>query len=102
MNDKITSKEKIEIDHKQGINELDKDKHRMVMALSYIIPTWEIAEQIVKKLKDKERLRAWDIDLNNASPKIYYEYPAVYVESDGISSIRGKKKLHSNEHYEWK
>ena len=102
MNDKITSKEKIEIDHKQGINELNKDKHRMVMALSYIIPTWEIAEQIVKKLKDKERLRAWDIDLNNASPKIYYEYPAVYVESDGISSIRGKKKLHSNEHYEWK
>jgi len=102
MNKKITCKEDIKIDHKEGINELDKDKYRMVMALSYIVPTWQVAEQIVKNLKNKERIRAWDIDLSNEAPKIYYEYPAVYNESDGISSIRGKRSYHCNSNYEYK
>jgi len=101
MNKKITSKEKILINHKQGINELDKDKYRMMMALAYIIPHWKMAESIVDRIESKDRVRAWDVELSNCSPKIYYEYPAIFKEEKGIvSTIRGKKQKHGGELYE--
>jgi GR25 family glycosyltransferase involved in LPS biosynthesis len=100
-NKKITSNSEIKIKHKNGINELDKSKYRMMMTMSYVCPKWEIAEEILNKLLQKKRIRAWDIDLFNCLDKIYYEYPACYIEDDGISSIRGIKKKHSNEYYEW-
>jgi hypothetical protein len=103
-NKQITSNEKVNIDHKIGLNELDKDKYRMCMTLSYLIPKWEVAEEILQNIFKKEplRIRAIDIDLSNNAPKIYYEYPACFIEESGESSIRDNKTKHSNEKYEWK
>ena len=101
-NKKITSKEKIEINHKRGINELDNSKFRMVMALSYFIPRWEVAEGLLDNLENKKcRKRAWDIDLSNTLPSIYYQYPAIFIESPEISNIRGKKQKHCDKFYNW-
>lgn len=102
MNEKITSKDPIKIDHKIGLNELDKSKYRMLMAMSYFIPNWKLAENIVDLIESKDRVRAWDIELNNCCEKSYYIYPAPFIEEDVPSTIREGRKKHSTTEYEWK
>ena len=101
-NKKITSKEKIQIDHQIGINELDTEKYRMVCCLAYYIPRWEIAEDLYKKLMGLKRWRAIDVSLPNLLPNVKYIYPAPFVEEPYESQIMNKtKKKHANEKYEW-
>jgi hypothetical protein len=104
MNKKITSKDKIEIKHSIGLNELDKSKYRMLMAMSYIIPHWKIAENIVDLIESKDRVRAWDVELNNCTDKSYYIYPAPFIEAEGLSTIRKDtaSRKHSTTEYQWK
>ena len=101
-NKKITSKEKIEIEHKEGLNTLD-EKYRMVCCLSYYIPRWEIAEDLYNKLMGLKRWRAIDVSLPNLLPETNYIYPAIYVEQPCESQIQNKKKKKfANEFYEFK
>ncbi len=99
MNKKITSKEKIEIEHKQGLNTLD-EKYRMVCCLSYYIPRWNIAEDLYNKLMGLKRWRAIDVSLPNLLPEINYIYPSIFVEEPYESQIMNKKKKKfANEYY---
>ena len=101
-NKKITSKEPVKIQHKEGINTLDKN-YRMVTTLAYYIPKWEIAEEIVKKLEGLKRWRAIDISLPNVLNEIKYQYPACFVEEPFDSQIQNKRvNKHPNEFYEFK
>ena len=101
-NKKITSKEKIEIEHKQGLNTLD-EKYRMVCCLAYYIPKWEIAEDLYNKLMGLKRWRAIDVSLPNLLPETNYIYPAIYIEEPYESQIMNKKKKKfANEFYEFK
>ena len=101
-NKKITSKEKIEIDHKKGLNVLD-EKYRMVCCLAYYIPKWEIAEEIVQRLEGLKRWRAIDVSLPNILKEIKYIYPAPFCEEHSESQIMNKKKTKfANEFYECK
>tara|TARA_R110001592_G_scaffold362310_1_gene675722 strand:+ start:2887 stop:4494 length:1608 start_codon:yes stop_codon:yes gene_type:complete len=101
-NKKITSKEKISIDHKTGINELDTDKYRMLMTLSYYIPKWEIAEEILQEIMKLKRYRAIDIVYGNVIKKVKYIYPSPFIEEYWDSQICNNKKTKScNEFYEW-
>ena len=98
-NKKITSKEKIVVEHKQGINTLD-EKYRMVCCLAYYIPKWEIAEDLYNKLMALKRWRAIDISLPNLLPETKYVYPAIYVEEHGESQIQNHRiNKHANEFY---
>ena len=97
-NKKITSKEKIEINHKIGLNTLN-EKYRMVCCLAYYIPKWEIAGELYKKLMALKRWRAIDISLPNLLEKTNYIYPAVYIEECGESQIMEKKVKFANEYY---
>ena len=97
-NRKITSKEKIEIEHKEGINTLD-EKYRMITTLSYYIPRWEIAEEILKELLGLKRWKAIDIVYGNIIKNPSYIYPAVFVEEPFPSQIQNKKDLFADEHY---
>ena len=90
-NKKITSKDKIEIDHKIGLNTLDK-KYRMVCCLSYWIPKWEIAEDLVLKLEGLKRWRAIDVSLPNLLEETKYIYPSVFIEEPFKSQIMNQKK----------
>ena len=99
-NKKITSKEPIEIDHKEGLNTLDKSKYRMVCLLAYYIPKYEIAGDLYKKLVELKRWRAIDISLPNLLPEVKYIYPSVFIEEPSDSQIMNKKKKHfANEYY---
>jgi hypothetical protein len=101
-NKKITSKEKIEIDHKKGINELDLSKYRMLMTMSYFIPRWEVAEGLLTQLENKTtRPRAIDIDICNVLDSVYYYYPACFEEENVASDIRKGSKKHSDKFYNW-
>ena len=99
LNRKITKRDKIIIDHKDGLNELDTDKYRMMMTMAYYIPTWEIAKEIIDTLKNLKRWRAIDICLSNSRNKIYYHYPAIFIEAPFKSTIRPNKKQFSKENY---
>ena len=99
-NRKITSKEKISLDHKNGINTLD-EKYRMITTLAYYIPKWEIAEEVLQKLLGLKRWKAIDIIYGNVIKDVKYIYPAVYIEEYGESQIMNKKKKKfANEFYE--
>tara|TARA_R110001632_G_scaffold21606_7_gene62936 strand:- start:1006 stop:2613 length:1608 start_codon:yes stop_codon:yes gene_type:complete len=101
-NKKITSKEKVVVEHKEGINTLD-EKYRMLTTLSYYIPRWEIAQELYHKLMGLKRWRAIDIVYGNIIENPKYIYPAVYVEEHCESQIMNKKKKKfANEFYEFK
>jgi len=83
-----------------GIQELDKTKYRMVMLMSYYIPTWEIAEKMLNHVNELKRWRAADIMIHDVPIKNYVSYPASFVERPIQSQIRKDKKKFSNEFYE--
>ena len=102
-NKKITSKEPIEFKHKKGMNELDTSKYRIFMTMSYFIPKWEIVRDLLLTLENRtQRPRAIDIDYGNVLEKVYYHYPAIFVEEQGgLSTIRGKQTKFADKFYNW-
>ena len=83
-----------------GIQELDKTKYRMVMTMSYYIPTWTIAEKMLNHIDSLKRLRALDVMFYDIPIKNYVSYPASFKERPLQSQIRKDKKKFSNEFYE--
>tara|TARA_R110000764_G_scaffold199097_1_gene284455 strand:+ start:46 stop:1692 length:1647 start_codon:yes stop_codon:yes gene_type:complete len=100
MNRKITSTDPVEIVHKKGINTLDEKKHQMLMALSYFIPTWQVAEQMLNHMLSQDRYRAYDVMLFKSHPSEYI-HPAIFVEEHVESNLRKKKNHHCNDNYEF-
>jgi len=91
------------IESKNGINEVDKEKFRLLMTLSYYIPNYKIAEDLLNEIDEwrKKRLyRAIDITISKMSKKIkkYYYYPAIYIERN-VESIIAKKTKHPDKYY---
>ena len=99
MNKKITSKEKVVIDHKIGMNTLDSEKYRMLTTLAYYIPKWEIAEEILQQLLKLKRWRAIDIVYGNIIKNPQYIYPSVFIEEPSKSQIQNNKDKFANEKY---
>ena len=91
-NKKITSNDKISIDHKVGVNELDSSKYRMITTLSYYISRWEIAQEIVRSIEGLKRWRAVDLLYGNLIENPKYIYPSVFVEEPFKSQIMNSKK----------
>ena len=100
-NKKMTNNTKFEHISVNGINELNKDKMRILMTMAYYIPTWEIAKKMLESV-EKPRIRAIDVMMYGIDVPTYYQFPASYIESNLESMIRKDKKKHSNELYQWK
>jgi len=98
-NKKMTDNSKVLLKSINGINHLP-DEYRILMTLSYIVPTWELAEVILKQIKSLNRYRAIDVLLGNIDIKKSYIYPACFIEEGAESTIQ-KKAKRSNELYEW-
>jgi GR25 family glycosyltransferase involved in LPS biosynthesis len=98
-NIKMMDNSKVNIDSKEGLNALDP-KYRILMTLSYIIPNWKVAKEIVDYIDARPRYKAIDIMLGNIGIPKYYEYPACFVEEGSLSTI-SKKTKKSNDKYEW-
>ena len=95
-NKKITSREKFEIDHRIGLNTLSKE-YRMLTTLAYFVPNATVAKRIVTGLKELKRWRAIDISLPGVLEKVYYNYPACFIEEPFKSTIRPTKSDFANE-----
>jgi len=76
-----------------GINQLDRSTHRILMTLAYYIPHWTIARDILEYLDSKHRVRAIDVMLHKIIkvPQDYY-YPALFIEEDTESTIHKKSR----------
>lgn len=79
-----------------------KSNFRILMTLSYYIPSYDICEKLYSELKkwDKKRYRAIDVMLSKFNIDKYYYYPAIYVERNVESTITKQRKKRSNEYYE--
>ena len=99
---KMTDNKPVQHNSINGINELNKTKMRMLCTLSYYIPKWQIAKQMLDYLNQLKRWRAIDVSIHNIPIENYYIYPAIYIEKDIPSTIRKVKRKHSNEYYEFK
>lgn len=82
----------------RGFNNIPEN-YKFLTTLSYYIPTWEIAEQLIIDITSQTRFRAIDIMLNKVSIKRCLTYPAVFIERDLQSTIRPSKVKHPTELY---
>jgi len=98
-NKKMTDNKKVLLESINGINHLP-DEYRILMTVSYIIPKWEVAEDILKKIKSLNRYRAIDVLYGSIDIKRAYQFPACFIEEGAESTIQ-KKSKRSNELYEW-
>jgi GR25 family glycosyltransferase involved in LPS biosynthesis len=88
----------VKINSKNGINYLGE--FRILMTMSYIIPNWEIAKEILNYIDARPRYKAIDIMLGNMGLLQFYEYPACFIEEGSESTISIKNKK-ANDKYEW-
>ena len=98
---KMTDNKPVEHNSKDGINELDKTKMRMLCTLSYYIPKWQVAKQMFDYLYQLNRWRAIDVSIHNIPIENYYIYPSIYIERDLQSNIRKTKRKHPNQYYQF-
>ena len=85
---------------KQGLNELDRRTHRILMTMSYYIPSWKVAEQILSWIDSCVRIRAIDVMLHGLPYPVNYYYPAIYSETEFPTTIHTKGRTkHPNTHY---
>ena len=98
-NKKMMNNSKVIIESINGINHLPAE-YRIIMTLSYIVPTWVLAEDILKQIKSLKRYRAIDILYGSIDIKRAYQFPACFIEEGAESTIQ-KKTKRSNESYEW-
>ena len=98
-NKKMTNNKEVILQSTEGINNIPDD-YRILMTMSYIIPNWELADTILKKIKSLKRYRAIDILYGNLDIKKVYNYPASFDEN-GMSSTIHKKTKRANRYYQW-
>jgi len=97
---KITDGQK-KINFNTGINKINFDEYRVLQTMSYFIPRWEIAKEMIESIESRPRYRAIDIMMKDISIPQYVLYPARFVERPVKSQIRAKKNKFSDESYCW-
>jgi len=88
----------VDVKLKKGINWIRG--YRVLMTMSYIIPTWEVAEEMLSYIDARPRFSAIDIMYGNSGVKQYLNYPASFEESGSTSTIH-KKSKRANRYYKW-
>ena len=77
------------------------ENFKILMTLSYYIPKWELAKELLDYVESQKRWRAVDIMLTKSNSKFYMSYPASFIERPVESLIRKDKKKFSNRYYGW-
>jgi GR25 family glycosyltransferase involved in LPS biosynthesis len=77
------------------------DGFKILMTMSYYLPTWEIAKELLDYVEDQKRWRAIDVMMTKSPITFYISYPASYEERGDQSLIRKTKKKRSNKFYQW-
>ena len=82
----MMNQEKPQIEHKVGIN-VCPENYRVLGTIAYIIPTPEVALNILNRIYSSKRYRAIDIMMGNIGIKQYYNYPGSFREEGSASDI---------------
>lgn len=92
----------IEVELQNGINKINFDEYRVLMTMSYYIPSYEIAQKLIDMVENKRRWRAVDVMLGDIqkNDNAYLYYPAVYTERPNQSQIQTKSRnKYASVHY---
>ena len=89
---------------KNGINEIDPSKYRILGGHGYYFPTWEIAKQLLDIVQKKKKIRALDTEMVYLQRKgiiKYFYYPAIsYLKmSDAKKGVHSEHILRDMKHY---
>ncbi len=74
---------------------------KILMTMSYHIPKWELAKELLDYVESQNRFRAIDIMMTKSDNKFYVSYPASFEERGDASLIRSTKKKRSDKFYCW-
>lgn len=96
---KKLNREKLDIH--LGLNLVDESQFRVMCALAYYLPTWEIAKELYDQVIQSKRYRAIDIMYSHCDINKYFVYPAIFSEQHDISDIRENKQKFANCYYEF-
>jgi GR25 family glycosyltransferase involved in LPS biosynthesis len=77
------------------------DDFKILMTMSYYIPNWEIAKELLDYVESQKRWRAIDVMMTKSPSTFYISYPASYEERGDQSLIRKTKNKRSNKFYQW-
>ena len=77
-----------------------KGDFRILMTMSYIVPTWHIAEKILIHIESLKRYRAIDVLYDNLPMPIYFKYPSSFIEDICPSTIDISKKKRADQFYQ--
>lgn len=99
-NRKMMNTKAPQLSHEVGIN-LCPEEYRILGCLSYIIPTWKLALNILNRIYSENKFKAIDIMMGNVNLKQYYNYPASFREEGCVSqiSVKNKKNMIMTENY---
>ena len=97
-NIKMMDKTPVKIDVKEGLNTLNP-KYRVLMTLSYIIPNWEVAREILDYIDARPRYKAIDIMISDCGIPKRFEYPGCFEEEGCPSTIIKGRTKKSNKYY---
>jgi len=75
---------------KSGLNEIDYDKFRVLMAHAYYMKSHEDAQKIIDVYTRAEKVKNFDVYLINHKFFTKFYYPAIFVQSRHVSDIDGK------------
>ena len=84
----LAGKKKIKVPRlKKGLNHINYDKFRVLMAHSYFVKTYEKAKSILKLIEGPEQIKNYDIFLIDHHIFDEFYYPAIFVQSRHSSEI---------------
>jgi GR25 family glycosyltransferase involved in LPS biosynthesis len=75
---------------KNGLNEIDYDKFRVLMAHAYYMKSHELAKKILDVIEGPKKVKNYDIFLIDHKFFNKFYYPAIFVQSRHFSDIEGK------------
>ncbi len=77
-----------DVNPKKGINEINYDKFKILMTHALFIKTHEEAMKIFQTTVT-DKIKNYDIHLNDIKMITHYYYPPVFVQDDHVSEIEG-------------
>lgn len=82
--------------HSTGIHNLDYDLMRFQGTFSIYYPRWEVAEDVLNKIKALGGYKHYDLFLAEHKLIPYYHYPSLFTHNDGIDGERNVIKPSSS------
>ena len=87
----LAGKKKVHIPNlKNGLNEIDFDRFKVLMTHAYFMKTHDVAKKILQVIEGPDKIKNYDIFLNDYQFFHKFYYPAIFVQSSHVSDIDNK------------